>query len=217
MLRQNERTFLNLHRAADFCIAIFCWYVVYAIRFYLIPNAQAGQGAVFLKVGFVVAFMTLYFFSKAGLYRSYRLGSRYEEIGKVLKTNSMVAVTLVVLLYFLADERLSRFVVLGYYIVSTCVFIACKVTLRNVLRHLRSKGMNLRHIVLIGHGVAIEQYVSTILRFRESGIIFRGWADSKGCAEKYDIPILAPEVIKDLVGTNPDSVVIGYEGTEPPS
>lgn len=214
MLRQNERVFLNLHRAFDFFVAIFCWYVVYAIRFHVIPNAQPGQGSVFLKVGFVVGLLTLYFFSKAGLYRSYRLGSRYEEIGKVLKTNTMVAATLVVLLYFLADERLSRFVVLGYYLVSTIVFIGCKVTLRNILRYLRSRGHNLRHIILVGHGVAIERYFTSVHSFKESGIYFRGWADSDGLAEKYGIQSLSLAEVKALVELNPDSVVIGYEGVE---
>lgn len=213
MLKQNERSFSYLQKLADFVMAALCWYGVYLVRFSLFPNAQQGLELAFFRVGIILGLLTLYFFARSGLYRSYRMSTRHEEIVKVFKANTLTCVTAVVLLYFLSDERMSRSVVLGYYLASTMVFIAFKLVIRNFLRSLRARGKNLRHICLVGTGLAIERYVTNIQGFRESGIDFMGWADSNGLAETYAIKEYSLENLPALA-MNADSIVIGYQGAE---
>ncbi|MFS4461096.1 undecaprenyl-phosphate glucose phosphotransferase [Bdellovibrio sp. HCB2-146] len=214
MLKQNERSFSYIQKLVDFTVATLSWYGLYVIRFELLPNGQKGLELAFLKAGCVVGLLTIYFFARAGLYRSYRMSSRYEELAKVFRANTLASVTLVVLIYFLADGRMSRSVVLGYYLFSTMIFLFSKVAVRSFLRLMRSRGRNLRHIVVVGSGLAIERYVTKITQFRESGIHIMCWVDSSGLAEKFGIREIGIEEISATLEAQPDSIVIGYQGVD---
>lgn len=214
MLRQHERSINYLQRFVDFILSFMVWYLVFALRFYVFSDAQQGLEVEFLKAGILIAAVTVHFFSREGLYKSHRLGSMFEELGKILKANSLAVVCFVVLMYFISDQRHSRLVMIFYFIVSNFVFWVSKFTLRSFLKHFRSRGKNLRHVLLIGNGSAIESFVKNIMGFKEYGIKFSGWSDSNGFAQKYNIM----DVKYDSILTNnfktPDAIVIGYQGAE---
>lgn len=214
MLKTHESIINNLHRFLDFLLAVSSWLIVYYVRFEVLEGGQPGLLPSFLKSALLIGVTTVYFFSREGLYKSQRLSSRQEEIQKVVKANVLVVVFFVLLLYFAGFERLSRLVILTYLGFSSILFVVTKVTIRNILRQARSRGYNLRHVFLIGNSPAIERYVQNIKSFKESGIAFHGWADSKNAAEKYDIKSfdLADVFSKNLA--RPDSIVIGYHGAE---
>lgn len=214
MLKRHAKYFSDLQKFFDFFLAILVWFGLFAVRFYIFPNAQSGLEALYLKVGLILGFLTLFFFSKEGLYRSYRLSSKYEELMRVIKANLITCITLIVLLYFFAEERLSRMVVLGYFFVSTCSYVFFKLTVRGILHGLRKKGFNLRYILLVGHGAAVERYVQNIKSFPESGIGFVGWYDSKGAAEKFGIPAVKALCEIRSPDLSIDSIVVGYQGTD---
>lgn len=214
MLKAHERTLGYLQKLLDFSLAGLIWLFVYWIRFYLIPNAQQGLDESFIRAGVVVGLLTVYFFSKDGLYRSHRLSSLHEEMVKVFKSNSYACISFVVLFYFLADERLSRSVVFIYFVLSTITFLFFKVSIRSFLRSLRRKGRNLRHIMLVGNSKALVQYVENIRAFPECGVRFSGWIDSHGLAEKYGVEAFDFAVVTSPSRLSPDSFVIGYQGEE---
>jgi Undecaprenyl-phosphate glucose phosphotransferase len=216
MLKNYGSLFAFFQKLVDFLLAAAGWYLIYLIRFYIDPNAQQGLESVFLKAGIVVGAITVFFFSREGLYKSYRLSSRFEELNGVLKANAYSCVALVVTFYFLADERLSRLVILGYFVFSTCGFVVLKISIRNFLRYLRMKGKNLRHLVLVGNGSALERYVGNVLTFRESGVHFIGWIDSGGLSEKYHVPEFADAYLTDANLRTIDGVVICYDGAQSP-
>lgn len=216
MLKSHLRTFAFLQKLLDFILATGGWYSVFALRFYFFPSAQPGLELMFAKAGLLVGFLTLYFFSREGLYQSHRLSTRYDELLKVVKGNTVACVTLIVTIYFIADERISRSVILGYYIFSTIAFLVAKLSVRNLLRYVRRKGQNLRRLVLIGHGVAMTQYVSNVLSFKESGILFVGWLDSRGGAEKFRIPEYSEAEVFGKSSFFADGLIISYEGSESP-
>lgn len=190
------------------------WVSCYFLRFYVLPNGEVGLENLFFKANVLIALVTIYFFRKYSLYNSHRLKSRLQEAFTIFKANFYSTLIFVVLLYFLADKKLSRSVILLYFLSSTILLITARMIVRNILRTLRAKGKNLRYILLVGNGAPIEQYIQNILNFKESGIQFVGWIDSNGLASRYGI--------KELEGTidyfrkiySPDSIVISYIGEE---
>lgn len=193
-------------------IVVFAWISSYYIRFHFISGGQGGLKFVFLKAAAFLVFVTIYFFSKYGLYQSQRLNSRGNEIFKIFKSNFYSTVIFVVLIYFVSEQRLSRWVLIFYFTSSTFLLITTRMAVRNFLRTLRRKGKNLRHVLLVGHGVAIEQYVTTIKNFKDSGINFKGWIDSDGLAEKMHIKELYLTLDQARISMEVDNIVVCYAG-----
>lgn len=187
MLKQHEKAISNSQRIIDALLIYICWMAAYYIRFDILP-AQNSQLEQFAKIGLVQVAFGLYFMYKNGLYRSQRFNSRIGEIMTVVKANTLAFLALVISLYFVAPERVSRGQLLLYYPLSTCVLIAMRLATRNFLRVLRKKGYNLRHVVLFGNGPQLIDYVQTARRYKDCGITFRGWLNSEGKAKELGIP-----------------------------
>lgn len=212
MMKSNEKTLLGFQIFSDALLAIVFWLLSYFIRFKLFPGAQEGLDSLFIKASFLVSALTVYFFRREGLYRSYRLNSRWQELVGTAHGNLLAVVSFVVVVYFIAPERLSRAVILGYFAVSTIGFIVYRFAVRSALVIIRQRGYNLRHIFLVGHGRAIERYVQNVLRSPGSGVRFLAWADSNGLAEKYGIPEYSDNLSRYVREVHPDAIVASYEG-----
>jgi Undecaprenyl-phosphate glucose phosphotransferase len=214
MLKNYERTFETLQKLIDALIVALAWLGSYYFRFNLLPNAQIGISFIFFKATLFLIVVTLYFFSKYGLYTSQRMKSRSDEIFNIFKANLFSTLAFVVILYFFAENRLSRSVLVLYFISSIFLLTLSRMLIRNFLRSLRRQGKNLRHVLLIGHGEPIENYVQTINSFKDAGIKFKGWIDSKGLASKYQINEIEKTLDQARKELNPDSIVVCYTGDD---
>lgn len=198
-----------LQRAFDAGLAATCWLVAFYVRFRVMDGGQSGLESLFLKLTFVVMVLTLWAFAGQGLYRSQRFSSRFKEILAVFKANNIAAVGLIIVLYFFAGDRVSRATIIMYYALSMVLFIVTRIIIRNTLRSIRARGINLRHILLVGNGPQLASYVKTVRSFKDSGIRFLGWIDSEGVASEFEIPELTDT---KQVQDKPDSIVLSYSG-----
>jgi Undecaprenyl-phosphate glucose phosphotransferase len=214
MLKSYERLFSLIQKFLDVFMITASWFGCYYFRFYILPYGEIGQQSLFIKANVLIAVISIYFFRKYSLYSSHRLKSRVEESFKVFKANLFSTLIFIVLFYFLADKKISRAVIILYFVSSTFLLIFARMSVRNLLRAMRSRGKNLRHILLVGNGTPIENYLKTILNFKESGIKFVGWLDSNELASKYHIKELSGTIEEFRKIYNPDSIVISYMGED---
>lgn len=214
MLKNYERTFEFVQKFLDAIMVILAWLGSYHVRFNLVDGGESGLSLVFFKASLFLAIITIYYFSKYGLYTSQRMKSRTSEIFNIFKANLYSTLTFVVILYFFADKRLSRSVLVLYFFVSLFLLTLSRMLVRNFLRTLRRKGKNLRHVLLVGHGFPIEHYVQTVKSFKDAGISFKGWIDSNGLAAKYGINEINDTFDNARKNSNPDCIVICYTGEE---
>lgn len=218
MLLSNKKTFSLIQYLADAIVLSFAWLLAYLIRFELLTGAQSGLEWEFAKITPFLVAISLYSFHKNGLYRSLRFSNRYKEIFSVLRGNFFAVVGLVILLYFVSDERISRLTILIYLGVSSVLLVATRIMVRNFLRYLRTKGRNLRHVLLIGNSPLLVDYVHTALTYKDSGIRFMGWLERGGVGVEDPALKDIPDVSKsyeELRDTSvPDSIIIAYEGAD---
>lgn len=199
-----------LQRIFDVALAAFCWLIAFYLRFRLMEGGQTGLETLFLKLTLVVMGLTAWAFSGQGLYRSQRFSSRFKEILAVFKANNIAVMGLIIALYFFAGDRVSRATIIMYYGLSTMLFITTRIIIRNTLRSIRARGINLRHILLVGNGPQLVSYVKTVRSFKDSGIRFLGWIDSEGVAHEHEISDI--KETKEL-NERPDSIVLSYAGS----
>ena len=208
------RSFDLIQRTSDLLLITISWFISYLIRFQFLNDAQQGLAWEFAKIAPFLVAISLYSFHKNGLYRSLRFSNRYKEIFSVLRGNLIAVVGLVMLLYFVSDERISRLTILIYLGISSILLVVTRIAVRNFLRYLRTKGRNLRHVLLIGNSPILADYVATALTYKDSGIRFMGWIDSQGLSKDHQIPEI-DRSYKELRETaTPDSIIIAYEGVD---
>ena len=210
MLKQHEYSFSLLQKLTDAVFVLIFWYLAYILRFNLNSGAQVGLEGLFMKISPLVALLTLYFFRKDGLYRSQRFNSRFKEIATVLKANAQAILTLVIILYFFAPDRVSRLTLLYYFVISQLGLVSIRLLVRNYLRMLRRKGHNLRHVLLVGNSEELIKYVHAIRSFKDSGINFKGWLEGGDLPAKLGIEAFSGTLSEVKEQIHPDSIVIGF-------
>ncbi len=218
MLKKHERTFNFLQQLSDAVAITVAWLISYYIRFSLIGGGQTGLGLYYLKLTPVIIMLTLFFFFKNGLYISNRYFSWHREILSVLVSTVQGQFTFIILFFFIAPNSVSRMTLLIYVLVSIICTIAGRLISRNVIKSMRAKGKNLRHIILAGNSSAMTDYVETLHHINGSGLCIVGWVDSGGSASKYNIPELSQadisisnEITIDTNPTEVDAVIISYK------
>ncbi|MFZ8933911.1 MAG: undecaprenyl-phosphate glucose phosphotransferase [Bacteriovoracaceae bacterium] len=210
MLKNNEKLFGHFQKLSDAVCGGLCWLAAYHIRFEFFPHGQAGLETLFYKLTFLVMGLTVYFFYKMNLYRSQRFTNKLKEITTVFYANALSVLSLIVILYFFAGDRVSRLTIIVYFLLSSFVLTLLRILIRNYLRSLREKGMNLRHVLMVGNGAQCEDYVKTVLRFKDSGIKFCGWIDGDNLSQQYNINPIKAKLSDALSTLDPDAIVIGY-------
>lgn len=207
MLKKYERSFNYLQKITDGLVVCITWIFCYTFRFRFFEGEQ-GLEWVFSKWGVLLAVLTIYFFSKEGLYKSQRYPSRFREILAVIQANIKAQIALVMVIYFFGDGRISRLALLYYFAISPFALTTARLLIRNYLRHIRKQGRNLRHLVLIGSGKQLEQYIENIKKFKDAGLIVK---------ERLTLPennSFFKEFVLKIEKMQPDAIVIGLAADE---
>ena len=212
MLYKHRNSFALSQKAVDALAVFISWMASYFIRFKILDGAQQGLELEFLKISPFLILISLYSFYKSDLYSSLRFTNRYKEIFSVIKGNTTAVTGLVLLLYFVSDERISRLTILIYLIVSTITLVLIRLIVRNFLRYLRRNGKNLRHVLLIGNSPLLVDYVKTARSYKDSGIRFLGWYDSQGLACEAEIQEITEDLESFKANNGPDSIILCYSG-----
>ena len=212
MLKEQERSFGNMQKILDVVVVLLSWSLAFFIRFKIMKGGEPDLEFLFLKLSFVLSLFTHYHLLKSNLYHSQRFTHRYKEIFSIVKGNTLASVAFILFLYFFGFERVSRLALIFYFSISTLALIIVRMILRNFLRSLRRKGKNLRHILLIGSGTPLKDYVKNTRTFKDSGIRFLGWIDSAGLAEEFNVEKIEKSYRE--IKLKPDAIVISYSGAD---
>lgn len=210
MLKKHERTFAFLQKFVDALGISISWYLAYTIRFEILSGGQTGLEKTFLSILPGLILISLYFYYKNNLYNSMRFSNRYRELLAVLKANTQSTFALVVGIYFLAPERLSRLAILNYFLISQFLMCVIRIVVRNYLRYIRKKGKNLRYIILVGNSPQVLEYLHIIRKYKDAGIRVIGWLDSDGEAAKQNIEPIETTLQEAVKNNPPDTIVFGY-------
>ena len=109
-------------------------------------------------------------FNSLKVYQSRRMLRRTHEVQLLLKAHGAAVICLIFLTYLIAEYRISRLVMIYFTLVGGVLLIGFRLSLRNLLRHFRKQGYNLRHVLFVGEGSAIEALAHKFERFPEMGL-----------------------------------------------
>ncbi len=150
----------------DAAITVASFMLAYLFKFYVL-NSGPGPGVLpaveyFRLLIFIVPIYALIYYS-CGVYAPKRTVRRRFEIFGIVKANTIGIMALIILLYMIIREiNISRSVMAFFYAFNIVITSSFRLALRKGLRTIRSKGYNLKHLLLVGYSRAAEEFIDRI-------------------------------------------------------
>lgn len=168
MIRQNQRFFNITLVLIDMAVITLSLVLAWFIRFesqLLYSYSNLGFEYYMLPLLFILP-LYLFLYSVFGLYKPQRTENLISLPINIIKANVVGLLTLVTLLFVIEQLDYSRYMLAMFAIFSTVFSIIERVIFRQSLRFIRSKGFNIKYVLMIGAGV-LGKEVATKLNQRE--------------------------------------------------
>jgi len=173
MLKRYHHIVGGIFRITDAFVIGAVWIASYWIRFY-IPIIQVTKGfpsfSKYAALSPLVIALWMTVFSSMKVYQSHRMLRRTHEAHLILKAHGVAMLFFIALTYLFSEYKYSRAVMLYFGILGGLLLVLFRLSLRNSLREIRRRGFNLRHVLAVGEGSAIETLIQRLEKFPELGL-----------------------------------------------
>ncbi|MBP2032221.1 Undecaprenyl-phosphate glucose phosphotransferase [Clostridium algifaecis] len=146
---------------------------VYSFNYYILP---------------LILMIPIYIviFNMMDLYSTHRLKSILSEVSDIVKCNICGIVIFVVMLYFLKRINYSRFLIVIFFLLATSFMCIERVCLRSILRSIRRKGYNVKHILFIGINNMTCKLIKQIQQNKHWGYDIKGILYDKELEKSFE-------------------------------
>lgn len=185
MIKDNQKSLNRSHVLLDAATIIGS----YALAWYLIIESgiyQQAGGVLPVRVYFIPLIVIvpgyLILYGIFHLYTPKRVQRRRVELANISKANAIGVLSFTLILYLGGKNpyfyNFSRAMVLTFFAINTMAETLVRNIIRRVLRSMRSKGYNQKHILLIGYSQAAEGFIDRIMANPEWGYHIHGLLDN---------------------------------------
>ncbi|MBO4373670.1 MAG: undecaprenyl-phosphate glucose phosphotransferase [Lachnospiraceae bacterium] len=182
MIKDNQRLFNRLHVVLDALVTASAYIASYFIRFespladrriYHLPFSTYMVALPFL----VPACLLLY--NQFDLYSSKRVSGRKREFINIVYANAILLIAFISVLYVINQPDFARSMIAIYFFVNVLAETFVRNAVRYLLRFIRRKGYNLKHVLLVGYSRSAEEYINRIRVNPQWGYVVRGILDDR--------------------------------------
>ena len=183
MIRDNQKTFNQLHVVLDGLLIAASYILAWYCKFVWINMETAGTGALdqgtyFSFLYYIIpGYLIIYYFS--GLYYSKRYSSARRETANLIKANVIGLVILFSSIYVFKIKDVSRGMIMYFFFISLTIEMTERMLIRKALRGIRRKGYNTKYVLLVGYSRAAEKYIDRILENPQWGYVVCGILDDR--------------------------------------
>jgi Undecaprenyl-phosphate glucose phosphotransferase len=172
MLKRYQRTIGDLFRIFDAIIVVAAWLASYWLRFKLwpVPAHERPSFESCAALSPLVAVLWAATFSWRRVYESRRLVGRAQEMVMMLRAHGFALLVFIAITYAFEDYKFSRGVMGIFAATAAVALVVTRGLVRTALRNVRARGYNLRHVLAVGEGPALEHLVQRIGRYPELGL-----------------------------------------------
>jgi len=178
MIRENQKILNTAQILLDIIIFLFSMSDAYFLRF-VNYTGQHIQIDFYLKISIIAIPIYVLIFNYFQLYESYRTKRLSLEIRIIIKANSLGIILIVILSFLFKEVNISRMVIMIFGVINTSLMILIRVILRKTLRTMRSKGYNIKRMLIIGYNGLAMEFVQKILTNKNLGYDVVGFLSNK--------------------------------------
>ena len=180
MIKDNQKHFNRLQVVIDAFVIALSYILAWLIKFegpFAAGSVKAlsFQQYMVLLIGIVPGFLILYY--AFNLYTPKRMQGRRLEIANITTANTIGVFLVIGALYVLKQLDYSRAVLFIFYVINIVAETAVRNIIRYILRDMRKKGYNQKHVILVGYSRAAEEYIDRVLQNPQWGYTIRGILD----------------------------------------
>ncbi|HCW23688.1 MAG TPA: undecaprenyl-phosphate glucose phosphotransferase [Lachnospiraceae bacterium] len=187
MIKDNQIFFNRMHVVLDGVVVVVSYFLAWLIKFET-PLADTTPGitalsaeSYFTALYFIVPFY-LVLYSIYNLYSAKRSSRIRSEIANIIKANTVGMIGIMVAFFLIATNvrgvvDFSRSFILLFYLINITLTVLYRYQVRRILYHIRRKGNNLHHIILVGYSRAGEAYLDRIYANAQWGYVCHGILD----------------------------------------
>lgn len=183
MIKDNQSVINRLLVFIDAIIIGGSFVLAYLIKFYIL-RPEPGVGVLplisyvylmpFVTAGYILVYLLF------NLYAPKRTSTITKEIWALFRTDVICLALLVIVVYVIMHMTLYARSVFAIFFVGSFVAQAVfRIILRSIVRALRQKGMNAKHVLLVGYSRAAEGYIRRIVSNPQWGYKIFGILDDE--------------------------------------
>lgn len=180
MIKDNQRYFNRLHVVFDALVTAMSYVTAWFIKFQgpfsetsvrVLSFEQYMSALVFIVPGFLILYYAF------NLYTPKRMQGRRLELANITKASTLGVFLIIVALYVLRIIDFSRSVIFIFYGINIVAETLLRNVIRYILRDMRRRGFNQKHVLLVGYSRAAEEYVDRIITNPQWGYTVYGILD----------------------------------------
>ena len=217
MIKENQRILNILFAIIDAAFCFGAMMLAFFLHFWHYSSSE--YIGIDYYIGLQKYIIPIYFclYHYFGLHNSFRYKTLVSEIGKIIRSNLAGIIAIFVLVFFLKEVHVSRMVILLFGLINTILSTFFRVILRTLLRRMRAKGYNLKHLLLVGWNEVSAEFYDKIASNRSFGYDFVGYLDhTKAYTAGRTIPYIGGfQSLPSLLTKNGiDEVIISLDYNE---
>ncbi len=166
MIKDNQTHLNRAHVVVDGLIVAGSYMLSYYIKFESFlgdrnPGGRLSMETYFSALYFLVpGYLFLYYM--VNLYTSRRALKLWDEFIDIVQANTIGVLSFLVFLFMFKQNDFSRTMIAMFAVINVIFTTVAHGLLRQLLRYIRKKGYNIKHILLVGYSRAAEGYISRI-------------------------------------------------------
>lgn len=186
MLKRYHNKIGSVMSLMDAIVVVAAWLDAYWVRFYFSPmEAEAVPPfATYASLAPLVGVLWMTVFTWMRVYEPRRLLGRAHELQLMLRAHGVALLIFIALTYMFEEYKYSRLVMIYFAGLGAVAMAVCRLALRGAIRSLRSRGFNLRHVLAVGEGPALESILQRIESYPELGFRVVGVVTREGDATR---------------------------------
>lgn len=177
MIKSNQKYFNRLHVLLDALIIAMSYTLAWLIKYLSDGATMRNRMYIYALLFIIPGYILLYFFFN--VYSPKRVQTVKEETGNLIKANAMGVIIVILALYMFHVIHFSRGMMGYFFLINIIAETVFRNAIRKVLRGMRSKGFNQKHILLVGYSRTAEGYIDRVKSNPQWGYQIMGILDDK--------------------------------------
>ncbi|MGH7874982.1 MAG: undecaprenyl-phosphate glucose phosphotransferase [Candidatus Binatia bacterium] len=172
MLKQHNELFKGLLVVSDLCFVSLAWWLAYFVRFHsdVFNDLEPYLLRHYVSAWLIVLVVWAGVFELCDFYRPRRISTHLREIGELLKASALALLVFLAVIFLVRELALSRIFVAIFWLLSVFLLNVSHIACREGLRHLRRRGHNLRHVLIVGMPAQVRALFDRLRSYRHLGL-----------------------------------------------
>ena len=168
MIHRNQKQLNRLNVVSDGVLILLCYLFSSWLWLDVIKNKAGNMAALASLSGkgvlaaVIYAVWTVFLLSLFRVYHTSRVHRTGQESGRILAGNAIALTTAASVLFLFRLQEFSRGVLAVYFLTSSAALIGKRAAVRWLLRSMRARGYNLKHMLVVGGGELARRYVENV-------------------------------------------------------